>query len=391
MRNKICIALLVLLGFSLGCSEFVVIGIESELSEAFGVTLAEVGQFISLFSLSYAFMTPVLALSTGRFKRYTLLVAYSIIFCVGNLIATFASTYEILLAARVVIGCVSGALLAVGVTYLPELVGSERLSIFIAIVYGAFSVAMIISTSLAKMIADAFDWHVAMQATLVLSLVTCIALVAILPREGKTDEPATFKEQAGLLGEPQVLCGMAIFIFGVGSTYVFYGYVTPYLEDILGMDTASASATLMVYGAMTLISNIVAGLFDARFGLKTLLVVFPVQALVLASISLIGSAMPAALVAIMALGLVMYLLSVPVISMFMETAAKRHPKALTLASSLEPMSFNVGIAFGTFVGGLVVSGPGMTVSGYVGACFSLLAFVLSALTIRLTKRANTCK
>lgn len=386
MHKRLCIALLVLLGFSLGCSEFVPIGIETELSQAFGVTLAQVGQCISFFSLSYAFLTPVLALSTGRFKRYQLLVAYSAVFVAGNLLSYVATSFAMLLVSRVVIGSVSGALLAVGVTYLPELVGKERLSMAIAVVYGAFSIALILTTSLAKIIADTWDWHAAILASLVLSVATCAALLVFMPRKGATDEPATFKEQARLLAEPQVICGMAIFIFGVGSVYVFYGYVTPYLEEVLGMDTAQISTTLMAYGVMALISNAAAGVFDARFGLKTLVVLFPVQALVLASISLVGSAMPAALIAIMALGLVMYILSVPVIGMFMETAAKRHPKALTLASSLEPMSFNVGIAFGTYVGGLVVSGPGMGASGYVGACFSLVAFALSLLTIKLAKK-----
>lgn len=385
MRKKICVALLVLLGFSLGVSEFVVIGIETELSEAFGVTLAEVGQLISFFSLAYAFLTPVLALSTGRFKRYQLLVAYSVVFVLGNLISYVATGFGVLLVSRIVIGSVSGALLAVGVTYLPELVGKERLSMAIAVVYGAFSIALILTTSLAKIIADTWDWHAAVLAALLLSVVVCALCMVVLPREGATDEPATFAEQAQLLKEPQVLCGMAIFIFGVGSVYVFYGYVTPYLETMLGMDTAAISTTLMCYGVMALISNAAAGFLDARFGLKTLPPLFVVQALVLASISLAGSAMPEALITIMALGLVMYILSVPVISMFMDTAAKRHPKALTLASSLEPMSFNVGIAFGTFVGGLVVTGPGMAYSGFVGGCFSLVALALSLLTIRLAK------
>lgn len=386
MRKKLCLVLLVVLGFSLGVSEFVPIGIESELSEAFGVTLADVGQCISLFSIAYAFMTPVLALSTGRFKRYTLLVAYSAIFVGGNLISFLAPSYEVLLVARVVIGAVSGALLAVGVTFLPELVEKKSVSIAIAVVYGAFSVALILTTSLAKIIADTWDWHIAMLAALIMAAVTCAALLLVVPREGATDEPATFSEQAGLLKEPQVLCGMTIFIFGVGSVYVFYAYVTPYFENVLGMDTATTSMMLMIYGMMALISNVVAGICDARFGLKTLLVLFPLQALVLASISLAGSAMPAAIIAIMALGLVMYILSVPVISMFMETAAKRHSKALTLASSLEPMSFNVGIAFGTWLGGLVVTGPGMAFSGYVGACCSLAAWVLSIFTIKLAAK-----
>ena len=386
-RKLLCVGLLVLLGFSLGCSEFVVIGIEPELAVAFDVSLARVGELISSFALTYAVATPVLALSTGRFRRFQLLVAYAALFCVGNVVAAVAPDFEVLLASRVVIGAVSGALLAVGVTYLPELVAPGRVSMAISVVYAAFSVAMVISTSLAKIIADALDWHVAMVVTLVLAVATCALLVLVLPRQGETDEPATVAEQAVLLKEPAVLCGMAIFVFGVGSVYTFYGYVTPYLEQVLGMDTAGASATLMAYGAMTLVSNLAAGWLDVRFGLRTLVVSFPLQAVVLAAVSVAGSAMPAALVAIMAVGLSMYLLSVPVIGLFMRIARERHPKALTLASSLEPMAFNVGIAFGTAVGGAVVMGPGMEVSGYVGAAFSLVAWVIALMTIRLGKRA----
>ena len=73
-RTKLCLALLVLLGFSLGYSEFVVIGIESDLATELGISLATAGQLISVFALVYAIATPVLALSTGRFRRYQLLV-----------------------------------------------------------------------------------------------------------------------------------------------------------------------------------------------------------------------------------------------------------------------------------------------------------------------------
>jgi predicted MFS family arabinose efflux permease len=64
------------MGFALGCSEFIVIGIESNLAEEMGVSLATVGQLISLFALPYAVMTPVLALATGRFRRYTMMLVY---------------------------------------------------------------------------------------------------------------------------------------------------------------------------------------------------------------------------------------------------------------------------------------------------------------------------
>lgn len=385
-RTVACVALLVLLGFSLGCSEFVVIGIEPELAEAFGVSLARVGELISLFSVAYAACTPVLAIATGRLRRFTLLVAYVLVFVLANAAMAFAPSFGVLLAARVLLGMVSGALLALGVTFIPELVGVERTPMTISVVYAAFSVAMVVATSAGKMVADALGWHAAMLVALVMAVVVSVALVLVLPRSGATDEPATMREQAALLGEPQILTGMAIFVFGVGSVYVFYGYVTPYLEDVLGMSSLGASGVLMGYGAACFFSNLLSGWVDARFGMRALLASFPVQAALLLALYLTGPAMPAALVPVLLIGVTMYVVSVPCISLFMRVARRRHPKALTLASSLEPMSFNCGIAFGTAVGGAVVSGPGMPLVGLVGAALSLVACLLVGVTLRLDRR-----
>ena len=384
-RRHLCVALLVALGFSLCCSEFVVIGIEPDLASAFSVPLARAGELISFFAVTYAVATPVLALTTGRFRRFQLLVAYSAVFILANLVQAMAPSFEVLLASRVLIGAVSGSLLAVGVTYLPELLGSDRMSMALSVVYAAFSVAMVLATSAGKLVAELLTWHVALWATLVLAVATCAALVAVLPRAGATDEPATFSEQAGLLAEPQALTGVLIFLFGVGSVYVFYGYVTPYLEDVLGMAPLAASAALMAYGAMCFVSNLISGWVSSRVGMRALLVSFPIQAALLLGLWLVGPAMPAGLALVMAIGLSMYVVSVPCVTMFMDTAARRHPKALTLASSLEPMAFNMGIAFGTAVGGAVVSGPGLAHVGVVGAMFSLVACALVAVTLRLKR------
>ena len=385
---RLCIVLLVLLGFALGCSEFVVIGIEPELARDFGVSLAQVGQLISLFSITYAVLTPILALVTGRFRRFQLLVAYSVVFVLGNLAAMLAPTFEVLLASRVLLGACSGGLLAVGVTCIPELVGSDRVSMTISVVYAAFAMAMVVVTSAGRLVASYLDWHVAMAGTLALAAASCVALAAVFPRTGATDEPATASEQFGLLRESCVLSGIAIFVFGVGAVYVFYGYITPYLEDVLGMTPVAASAVLMAYGGVCLVSNLASGLVDSRFGMRGLLATFPLLAAALATLWALGPSMPWALVVVLCIGLLMYIVSVPCISMFMDTATRRHPKALTLASSIEPASFNIGIAFGTAVGGAVVSGPGMRFVGLVGAAFALLACALVALSLRLARHSR---
>lgn len=386
MRCVLCVVLLVVLGFILGSSEFIIIGIEQQVADAFGVPLASVGGLVSVFALAYAVLTPVLALTTGRFRRYTLLIVYSLLFCAGNALAAASPTYELLYVARVLLGAVSGGLLAVGVTYLPELLGPKRTSFGISLVYGAFSVAMVVSTSLGKMIAELSSWRVAMWAVLAVSVVVCAALVAVLPRAGETDEPATIRDQIGLLGEPQVLAGMAIFVFGVGGVYVFYAFITPFLEQVAGLSALQASGALMAYGVMCIISNMLSGIVDAHVGMKGLVPVFLVQAGLLFALYLLAGAMPATLLVILGIGSSMYVLSVPCISMFMRVARHRHPKAMMLASSVEPTAFNIGISFGTAVGSAVVAGPGMTSAGLVGACFSLIALALTLVTMRIDRR-----
>lgn len=153
----LCIGLLIALGFSLGCSEFIVIGIQPEIARDFDVPLSQAGMLMSAFSITYAIATPVLALGTGRIPRRTLLIGYSVLFCAGNSAAVLATSFEMLLAARVLIGLVSGALLAIGATYIPELAGMKRISICISLVYAAFSIAMVISTSAGKFIAATWE------------------------------------------------------------------------------------------------------------------------------------------------------------------------------------------------------------------------------------------
>ncbi|MFR7798238.1 MAG: hypothetical protein ACLU37_09270 [Collinsella sp.] len=77
-----------LLGFSLGCSEFVVIGIESDLATELGISLATAGQLISVFALVYAIATPALALA----RDASAVTSYS---C-----ATALSLYSVILSWR---------------------------------------------------------------------------------------------------------------------------------------------------------------------------------------------------------------------------------------------------------------------------------------------------
>ena len=80
-------------------------------------------------------------------RRYQLLVCYSIVFVLGNLVMALAPNFQVLFISRIILGSVSGALLAVGVTYIPEFLSPQQTSLAISVLYVAISVALAFVTT----------------------------------------------------------------------------------------------------------------------------------------------------------------------------------------------------------------------------------------------------
>lgn len=395
-RSLFCYVLFVLLGFSLGCSEFVVIGIEPELAANFGCSIAQIGDLISLFALSYAIATPLLSIFTGSIRRSTILAIYLVIFVVSNLASAWAPTYEVLLASRIVMGAVSGPLLAVATTYVPDLLGAGRSSIGISIVYAAFSIALVLATSAGRFIVEFFTWHVAMNAAFVFALVAAVLLVLFVPREPAPKKSAqrafagtSLRAQVSLFKEPAIIFGVLLFTFGVGAVYTFYGYVAPYLETFLGFAPTQSGLILLVFGIICIVSDLISGVVDVRFGMRPIPAMLLALALALIALWACGTNSMLALVPIFLIALLMYSFSISCITMFMGVARKKHPQALVLAASIEPTSFNIGIAFGTLVGGFVVTNLGLGSVGVVGGIMGVLACLCAAAASLFWKRIKT--
>ena len=377
------IALFTFMAFALGCSEFVVIGIEPELAEHFDVSHREAGKLVSWFAFAYAVATPVLAVCTGRVKRFTLMVIYLAVFVAANTLAMLAPTFGVMLVARVLMGSVCGTTIAVAITVVPELIPEKYVSIGASIIYGAYSVAMVVSTALARYIAGYFNWHWTITGTMVISLLASVAVIAVMPRHGETDEPAGMMEQIVFLKNPKVISGIFVYAFGVGGCYVVYAYISPYLENTVGLVPSQTSLVLIVFGGLTFVSNLLAGVVDMKWGMKSLIPAYAVGTVVLTAMSLCTGSTTASIGLVFAMGIVIYIVSIPCLTMFMRESREKCPKALTLAASLDPTAFNIGIAFGTALGGQVIVRAGLPFLGYAGGVLCLMAVIMVVVNIKL--------
>ena len=362
-RTKLATVALVIVGFALGFAEFIVIGITPDIAEEYGISLASAGNLVGFFAISYAVSTPIIVLSTGRFRRFPLFVTFLAVFNAGNLLAIVAPTYETLLVARVLTAVVSGVLLSTVMTFINDIIPREKSARIISFVYAGFSVASVLGTPIGT-------------------------LLASVPRSGSTDVSSRVRDQLVILKDRRIILVLIMKGFGMAATYVFYVYVTPILEDGVGLSVWMVSIVLFFYGAATIVSNLGSGSIAQHYGLAKMPIMFGLQALVLLLLgpSLASGNTALAVINVVLTGVFIYHMNSPLQTFLLQTSAKDYPKAITLASAVMPTSSDLGIATGSFLGGVVASGPGFVWAGPVGALFAIVAVVAAVLILQPENR-----
>lgn len=387
-RTKLATVALVTVGFALGFAEFIVIGITPDIAEIYQIPLSDAGNLVGYFAVAYAVSTPIIVLSTDRFRRFPLFVIFLIVFNVGNILAILAPSYEVLMLARICTAIVSGVTLSTVMTFINDIIPQEQAPRIISFVYAGFSVASVLGTPIGTLLSDAFGIKSAFVAVEAVALLVTVLLLISVPRSGSTDVSSSVREQLVILKDRRIILVLVMKAFGMAATYVFYVYVTPILEDSVGLSVWMVSLVLFFYGGATIVSNLGSGSLAQRYGLGKLPLMFALQAVVLAllGISLASGNTVLCIINVVLTGVFIYHMNAPLQSYLLQVSAKDYPRALTLASAVMPTSSDIGIATGSFMGGVVATNLGFAWSGPVGAVLAVVSVVAAFMILQPESR-----
>ena len=370
------VTILIFASFMLGMSEFVVVGILPDIASGLKVSEVTVGNLVAICAFVYAPCTPLGSALSARFPRFLTYLTLMGVFLVGNILCAFAPNYPVLLIARLLIASVSGTLVAISMTFAPDVTTDKYRTKFIAWVFSGFSIASVVGVPAGTWVANTFGWRVTFALVSVLTAVLMASMAVSLPRNS---HPAKigFLRQFRLFFDRRIQLGVADVVFGAAASYVFYTYLSPIMRDEIGVPERYISVGLVVYGCACLWSNLYGGkLADRGRGVEPLTHIRPiycVQAVCLCLLAFASLVPAGGALLLVALGMLMYLQNSASQVLYMDVAYQSHPGSVNLAASLNSMSFNIGIAIGSAVGGLVNDLLGLTWLGPVGAIFALLA------------------
>lgn len=376
------VVILIASSFMLGMSEFIVVGILPDIAADLKISEVTVGNLVSLFAFVYAPVTPLGSALSARFPRFATHLTLIGIFLAGNLLCAFAPNYAVLVVARIMIALVSGTLVAVAMTYVPDVTTDRFRTKFIAWVFSGFSIASVVGVPVGTWVANTFGWRWAFHMINVLTIMLIVGMVVALPRNSHIVKIG-FLPQFRLFFDRRIQLGVLTVVFGAAASYVFYTYLTPIMRDEVHVPEQYLSVGLVIFGAACLWSNLYGGkLADRGRGVEPLTHIRPIycaHAVLMASLVVAHWVPVYGALLLVVLGMFMYLQNSASQVLYMDVASQSHPGSLNLAASLNSMSFNIGIAIGSAVGGLINGHFGLMWLGPVGALFLVCAIAITTM------------
>ena len=367
--------------FGIGTTEFIIMGLLTQVSEDLRISIPTAGTLISGYAIGVAIGAPVLTLLTRGWPRKRLLLALMLIFIAGNLAAVVAPTYAWLLAARVLTSLTHGTFFGVGAVVATGLVPADKRASAIALMFSGLTLATLLGVPAGAWIGQHFGWRMAFAAVAVVGVLAFAILAAFVPSDQGRPVVQPLRQELAVLASGQVWLGLGITVFGFAGVFALYTYVEPLLTQVTHMGNNLVTATLLLFGAGLAAGNLLGGKLADRGVVRALFLSVGALMLVLVAGRWAFGHPAVAMAYAVVLGTVAFATVAP---MQMRVLQQAGPEGPNLESSLNIGAFNLGNALGAWVGGLVLTqGLGLLSIGWAAAGLTALGLVLVGWSARL--------
>src|SRR5580704_8068277 len=169
--------------FAIGTEGFMIAPLLPSLAEDLSVGLVAAGQLVTVFTLSYAFGSPILTALTGGIGRRNLLIVSMAGFAAANVVAALAANYWLLMAARILLALAAGLYVPNANALAGAVVEPHHRGRALAIVTGGTSVAVALGVPTSALIGHSFGWRATFVIVAVLSTLATLGLLFGLDRK----------------------------------------------------------------------------------------------------------------------------------------------------------------------------------------------------------------
>lgn len=354
--------------FIFNTSEFIPIGLLTDIRNDFGLTEQSVGMLISIYAWAVMLLSLPLMLMVSKMEMKRLMLGLLAFFTIFQVTSFLSTSFTMLVLSRVGVACTHAIFWSIVSPMAVRIVPDRFRSVALSMVVTGSSVAMILGMPLGRIIGLHVGWRMtflSIGAFSALTLLYSFFKLPLLPSRGGFS-PRKLPELLRSKG----VAGLYIFTLLVSTAYyVSYSYIEPFLSQVAQMPNSMITTTLIVFGAAGFVGSLFFSMCYNRNRCIFISAVVLLMAFCLVLLTPLSSSVYLLMLLCAVWGMAATAYNVAMQSnIILITSAESTSVAMSIFSGI----FNLGIGCGAFAGGAICEHASIRYIGYAGA---ILAFI----------------
>lgn len=253
--------------FAIGTTEIGVANIAPILAKEFNVGIAQIGYLVSIWAISMVIGGMILNFALMKFSKKNSLLVLILIFLIGNMLATFATNYEMMLISRILGGSCFGIIIGYSLAVAVNLSKKEFQGKVAGIVVSGFMFAAAFGSPLLSIFAQTIGWRYGFGFISSITIILAIFIMIKAPRV----EASSFSFKEEFVSFKSIHLWMAYITSAliIGSAFAGYTYFVPIYEEITKINQSNVPIFLMFYGVGMIMGNFVVARLAHKYAIKT--------------------------------------------------------------------------------------------------------------------------
>lgn len=357
--------------FIFNTSEFMPIGLLTDIAQTFSITQTQAGAMITIYSWAVMLLSLPLMILASKYNLKKVLLTTLFLFGLGQAISAISMNFAILILGRLVVACAHAVFWSIASVIAVRLVNEDKREFAMSMIVTGTSVAMIAGFPLGRMIGLWMGWRITFLIVGIISILLLLFQTPYLPSL-ETTSAFTLYQLSTLLRNKQLITIYGISLLFASAYYTAYSYIEPFLSQVAILSNTTITLVLSLFGVAGIGGSILFSNFYNKNRKRFILVS-------LFSLTLVLFLLKPSTVSIITLLLMCIVWGTSStafnVACQSETMLATDENTSSVAMSIFSGIFNLGIGLGSFIGGQTINLINIQSIGYVAGIISILGII----------------
>lgn len=368
LREWLPLVALAMSTFIFNTSEFIPIGLLSDIAADFRISESKAGMLITIYAWVVAAASlPLMLLASGTESKRLMLTVLGL-FAASHAGSALSTGYYMLMASRIGVACSHAIFWSIVTPLAVKIAPPGKGSAALGMIVAGSSIAMIAGLPLGRAIGLTAGWRMTFLIIGCISFAVMLFIAAVLPR-CQNEKAFSVKELPSLLKNPALRGIYLVTVLSVTAHFTGYSYIEPFLAQTAGFNESSITMVLTLFGIVGIAGSLIFSRYYESH--RSLLMRYAVIGICCSLFLLKPASASHQTVFLLC---IFWGLANTFYNMAFQSEIIRHvPEGTSIAMSIYSGIYNVGIGGGALIGGHACSWISVSSIGYIGGTISIAA------------------